>query len=586
MKAIRSTLISVDTETTGTGFDDRPVGLSYCADGGQREYLRWGHEGGENNCTIDRVQYWASRELNRPENTLVFHHAGFDMRMCEYVGIKLDKPRIEDTGYVAALLNELDPSFALEDQIAQHLNRHKKDDELNQYCADAFGGKPTRRGQAGNYWRAPGDIVEPYAIGDAVDTLDLWRLRRPLLSGEELDGVYEDELALIPILLRMHMVGVKANVRAAKQLKLELTARRELLRARWNTLAGPGVKYNSSKQLAKVFDNHGYTYPFTELGNPSFEKDWMQYQTHEVAKVIMELKQLDHFIGTFIDSYVLNNVDKDGFIHGEFHPLRGDRYGTVSGRFSSGGALNLQNVPARDEVLAPMVRGMYIPCSPDHDWLKADYSQIEYRFLAHYAGGQLAREYNEDPDVDFHEMCSQLVGIPRRPAKNINFGIVYGMGEALMASKLGVGLDEAREMLLEYHTRLPEVKRIYNQADRRAKRRGFIRTWGGRKRRFRKKRSYYMSTHKALNALLQGSAADLLKRAMAKVVNEGIVDWENVVLHLTVHDELDFSVPKGAMGKWAYKQIKECMEDFKITVPIRADLGVGPDWGHCEKEAA
>jgi DNA polymerase I-like protein with 3'-5' exonuclease and polymerase domains len=576
----RYDLAAVDTETDGMGFRNRPVGLSIKTADERKTYIRWGHQGGGNNCSLSEFRRWAKKELNRSGLTLVMHNAPFDMRMLKYVGVDLNHSRVEDTGFVAALLNELEPSLALDELASKHAGIHKNDDELNLWCAEHFGGRPTRRAQAGNYWRAPGTIVAPYAIGDVDMTLALYQMLRPRLSEEDLEDVYEMETSLLPILLRMHMEGVKIDVAYAEKLKKKLEIERDDMQVKWRKLCGgKDVNFRSGDQLTPIFEAAGISTPLTKTGKKSFKKDYLEHVDHPLAQTKLKLAQLDHYINTFIDSYVLDNVDDNGFIHGEFHPLRNDSYGTVSGRFSSGGALNLQNIPARDEVWAPLIRAMYVPRSRDHQWVKADYSQIEFRYLAHYEGGRLMDAYNQQPDIDFHQMVADLTGIPRKPAKNINFGLVYGMGVALMAVKLGLPYNEARELLEEYHSRLPGVRKLYDRADRRAKKRGYIVTWGGRKRRFRRQGRSYQHTHKALNALLQGSAADLLKRAMIAV--DQVIDWDEVRLHLTVHDELDFSSPKGDK-RWP-KLIRETMEDFRLNVPVKADVEIGQNWGHVKE---
>lgn len=584
--------IGLDTETTGVTYDDRPVGLSVSLPDGSDHYYRWGHEMGGNNCSKREVLRWVKREVNRSDLTVFMHSAGFDLRMLAYeLGHEHPFPRarVEETGFMAALLNELEPDLTLDGLGHRHIEMEKEGDELWDFCSQAFGGGATRKAQAKNIWRAHGDVVEPYAKRDSRITLGLGDHLGPLLGEEGLADVYEMELKLIPILLRMHMVGVPVDVNKALALKEKLGRLLTRAERKWEREYGD-VSYTSTQQLASLFDRLGLPYKRNEPtekmlekgvteGNASITKDDLEYIQHPVAEAITRMKKLKHFKGTFIDNYILANVDPNGVIHGEFHPLRNPRYGTRSGRFSSGGGLNLQNVPARDEEWAPLIRGLYVPASRTQVWEKADYSQIEFRYLAHYAGGQLARAYNEDPDIDFHQMCAELVGIPRRPAKNINFGIVYGMGKKLMAAKLGVSLAEAATLLEEYHDRLPEVSRLYNRADRRANQRGYIVTWGGRKRRFEKRGRGYAHTHKALNALLQGSAADLMKKAMISVADG--LDWEATPLHLTVHDELDFSVPREKRARARFNRVlREKMEDFQLRVPVKVDIEAGEDWGH------
>lgn len=582
--------VALDTETTGLEWKDRPVGLSWATPDGEAGYLAWGHERGGNNHSLAEVRDWAARELHRPDLLKIFHNAAFDLRMLAYHGILLPPP-FGDTATIAPLLNELEPSFSLNSLGQKYLNDEKDEGALNEYCAMQFGGAPTRKAQAKHYWRAPGDVVREYAEQDAQLTLALHDHLHPQLIEEGLASLYQTEIALLPLLLKMHLVGVKVDVARAAALRDKLNADLAAATAEWRLLAGDANPH-STQQVAAVFRKAGLDVNRTERGNDSITADDLKGVDHPLVHSLLRIRRLAHYAGTFIESYLLKNADECGLIHGEFHPLRTDHYGTVSGRFSSGGGLNLQNIPSRDEIMGPLIRGLFVPYTAAQRWLKIDYSQIEFRFFAHYAGGQLRAAYNTDPDVDFHQMVADLTGIERRPAKNINFGLVYGMGIKKLAAELGRPLPEVQEIFAQYHRKLPEVRPLADRAARRAANRGYIRTWGGRHRRFMsaaeakakgwhvREHEKFVGTHKALNALLQGSAADLIKRAMVAVAP--LIDWETTHLHLTVHDELDLSIPAGAAGDRVTRQLVDVMEGFDLTVPIRAEAEVGPDWGHTE----
>jgi len=573
-------VIALDTETTGLTDKDRPVGASLSYDD-QDCYFAWGHPE-QNSCSLTEFKAWANDAVKRAE-VVVMHNGPFDMRMLSYVDVDPLHWPVEDTGTVCALLNELEPSFELDKLSLKYTGKSKSDDELNQWCADHFGGAATRNAQAKNYHRAPGRIVAPYAKGDSRMTLDLYKARRPLLKDEGLESVYALELLQLPIVLKMHRVGVRIDQRQAVALRDDLLRKHTVL-DRWLEHMAPGVNFNSTPQLAALFDTLGIPYLYTEAGNPSITKELLNELAatgkYEFPSKLVEYRQLKHYANTFIQSYLLDNIRDTGTVHGEFHPIKRDKYGTVSGRYSSGGGLNLQNIPARDPFWAPMIRGLYIPYSPDHDWDRYDYSQIEYRYLAHYAGGKLRQAYQGNPDIDFHQMVSDMSGMDRKPAKNLNFAVVYGQGvNATMAQLGGLSREKTLEFLRQYHSAVPEAKRLMNRAMNVAAQRGYIITWGGRRRRFRKKDSGgYQSLHKALNALLQGSAADLMKKAMVAV--DEVIDWQDAILHLTVHDELDLSITRGETGDTYRRQIKEAMEDFDLSVPIKAVHERGTDWGH------
>lgn len=626
---------AVDTETTGVGRADRPVGCSIWTPDGVGRYMRWGHERGGNNCTLEEFVGWARAELARPGQVKVFFNAPFDLRMLAYVGaIEFPGliPNVEDAGTSAALLNENEPSYSLDRLGERYLGERKEDAELLEYCAAQFGGRPWRTVQGRNIWRAPGDLVEAYAVQDAGMTLRLHDRNRAALRAEGLEPIYRTETDLIPILVNMHLAGVRVDRARAEEVNRGLLLELDRAKRRWMELADaarvdmpPQGEWAlpSTAQAAAVFRATGVpAIGKTEVrkndsgdetgGNDSVTKELLEAAAdeHEPARCLLRIRELTKLGGTFIKSYILDEADEHDRVHGEFHPLPveylpGKRYGTVSGRLAS----SLHNVPGdRHPTAGRLVRGLFIPYDDEGEWVKADYSQIEYRFLGHYAGGSIAAAYNRDPDVDFHQMLADLIDRPdicnRRRTKNVNFAKVYGAGLAQAARTAGITVPEWKKILAVYDERVPEVDQIYKAADRRANQRGYIVTWGGRRCRFMtaaearskgwrvRDGEAHVSTYKALNRLLQGSAADLIKKAMVRVAGPGgLVDWRNTVLHLTVHDELDFTSRRGAEGERFRARLAEAMEDWRgegattpLTVPIKADINAGASWGALIKD--
>ena len=288
-----------------------------------------------------------------------------------------------------------------------------------------------------------------------------------------------------------------------------------------------------------------------------------------------------------------------GRIHCQFHST-----GTVTGRFSSSNP-NLQQVPARDQELAPLIRQLFIP-EVGEEWVCADYAQQEPRVLVHYASlknidsALTARNnYHQDENTDFHQMVADMAEIPRKQAKTINLALFYGMGQKKLAKELGLDEETAKNLFIKYHSKVPFVRTISNQVSSIASTRGYIKTLLGRKRRFnlwepadsfgekalpyslataeyhkqKLKRAY---THKALNALIQGSSADITKAAMYQIYKAGFLKDLNLLL--TVHDELDFSVApdKQKCLKEAIQVMKNCI---KLQVPLQVDVERGSSWG-------
>lgn len=588
----------IDTETKGRGRNTIPVGCSVATPDGQQRYMRWGHEAGGNNCTLQEFQRWAKGELQDPSQTAVFFNAPYDLRALSHINVTL-RAIPEDAGIVCFLLNEFEEQFSLDALSQKYLHRGKTGDELYERLAQQFGGKPTRRQQAPNIWRGSGDWSATYACDDAALTLDLYELREPLLRGEGLREVYQLETMLIPVLNRMYHAGVRIDIERAQQIKAQLDDELKDVTVEWNQLSG-GIGFGERSKLIPFLLGLGIDLPKTPKGNYSVAKEVLLNLTHPVGQMIRRMRQLSHYSGTFIQNYLLDNADDLGYIYPEFHQVKrsygeiDDETGTITGRFSSSGDLNAQNIPARDNELAPLIRSMFIPMDEDSVWLKSDYQAIEYRLFAHYAGGRLRQSYVDDPLQDLHQWCADLLGLTKRygakegrtKAKTVNFAKIYGAGVPKMALTLGVPLEEAQDLTDLYDRQIPEARKLYWKAMNRASVRGYVTTWLGRKLRFQafgERHKRYWKTYSALNKICQGGSADLTKTAMVEL--DQVIDWKTTKMHLTVHDELDFSVPKGKAGDRITRDIKEVMEHCAaFTVPIIAECKRGPNWGHAEKD--
>lgn len=623
---------AIDTETTGVGWQDRPVGVSISTPDGQSWYFRWGHERGGNNCSLEEFTAWARVEFYRPAQIKVFFNAMFDLRMLVNAGIVGPElfPSIEDAGTSAALLWEHENSYTLSRLCEKYLGETKDDSFLNEWCQAQFGGRADRS-QAANYWRAPGNIVEPYAIGDTELTLHLFDRNRAMIREQGLERIYQIETALIPIVVRMNVVGVRVDPAAAERTKKAIAQQLVITRARWTEIAAEaGVEMladtesgekqwtlPSTAQVVPVFDHlgipYGRTKPSTRFpqGQSSITKVTLEATDHEAATVLLSIRENEKLEGTFVDT-ILEMGGADGIIHSEFHPLMveyvpGKKYGTVSGRFS---AKLVHQIPGdRNPAVGELIRSLFIPYYEGGQWVKADNSQIEYRFLAHYAGGVLAEAYNADPNVDFHNMVRDLINNPdlnRVMIKSVNFAELYGAGLAKGALLAGVSIEEWKRIKKLYHEKTGGVIAGLNQkVQAAAGRRGYITTWGGRRCHYFTAseargmgwkvhpHEKHVGTYKSLNNLLQGSAGDFNKYQMVRTVHD-LVDWKNVLLHLTVHDELDFTAPKGAAGTKFQKSLNECMTDWssteytdgapRINVPIKVEIAAGPSWGKAKKE--
>jgi len=314
-----------------------------------------------------------------------------------------------------------------------------------------------------------------------------------------------------------------------------------------------------------------------------------------VVRMIAQAREINKAYTTFIDSII--RYEHNGRIHAEINQLRNAGGGTVTGRFSYQNP-NLQQIPARNKDLGPKIRSLFIP-EEGCKWRCFDYNQQEPRLVVHYASlyklpsvYEVVDSYKDSIKSDFHQTVADMAEIPRSQAKTINLGLFYGMGKAKLQAELGVTKEKAAELFNQYHAKVPFVKQLMEKASNRAQDRGQIRTLLGRLCRFHLwepnsfgmhkamshedalrehgpgiKRAY---TYKALNKLIQGSAADMTKKSMLELYKEGIV------AHIQIHDELDLSIEDDKQ----VKKIVEIMESaVDLEVPNKVDYEFGKNWG-------
>lgn len=309
------------------------------------------------------------------------------------------------------------------------------------------------------------------------------------------------------------------------------------------------------------------------------------------SKVVEDLlfcRKADKILNTFLAGSLRVNVCPDGRIHPSILTLKGGDEstglsGTVTGRFAMKNP-NLQQIPSKgkNKYWGRMCRECFIP-EKGHWFAKIDYSQVEYRILAHYAMGpgseHLRETYIDDPNTDYHQYIQDMTNLARSYAKNLNFGCMYGMGIGKMMLTFGWSRQFCEEVLSTYHGKAPYIKFTMRKVSEVAERRGYIRTLSGRHSHMEKRETLY----KMLNKLIQGSAADIMKKAMvdiydSKIVGEGKNDLK---WHVTVHDELDVSVPQTAEGIRKLFKMKYLMEHaYELKVPLKAEIEIGDNWAN------
>ena len=448
-------------------------------------------------------------------------------------------------------------------------------------------------------YKLPAQHVGQYAEQDASLTLRLWQQFKGLIVKEDVGSVFELETKVLRVIIDMRGKGVCVDLDRAEQVKQKLENQENNILKEIKSKSGVNVEIWAADSVAKVFDSLGLTYKKTEKTQaPSFTKNFLKNHTDPVAQMVVQARELNKARTTFIDTILKHQVR--GRIHAELHPLRSELGGTVTGRFSYSNP-NLQQIPARHGEIGPMIRSLFLP-EEDCQWGAFDYSSQEPRIVVHYAklmnfrgAEDFADQYQKDPRTDFHQMAADIVGVPRKQAKDINLGLFYGMGSNKLAETLGLELEEAKELFAVYHKKVPFVKELADYTVNRASRKGVIRTLLGRKCRFDqwepskygiwKAQSYQEAfnehgaaikrafTYKALNKLVQGSAADQTKAAMVALWEEGITPM------IQVHDELDVSVESDSQIKRITELMQDCVE---LEVPSIIDAELGPNWGEAK----
>ena len=594
------------------------VGIAVAVDG-YKAYFPIAHGEGPN---MDRkkVLDWFTDVCESPA-TKIFHNAMYDVCWIKNLGIKING-LIIDTMIAASIIDENRFQYSLNSLSWVYLKQGKNEALLTK-AAKERGLDPKAE-----MWKLPASEVGGYAEKDAELTLLLWHHLKRIIIEDDLQDIFNLETDLFPCLVDMRHLGVRVDIEKADQLKKVMAIKEQNLLQQIKIETGIDTQIWAARSIAEVFEKLKLPYSRTEkTDSPSFTKNFISTHSHPVVRMIAEARKINKVSTTFIDT-ILNHSHL-GRIHADINQIRSDDGGTVTGRFSMSNP-NLQQIPARDPDTGPLIRSLFIP-EEGCTWGTFDYSQQEPRLVAHYAlrfgldsAAPISEAYQEDPKTDFHQIVADMAEIDRKEAKTINLGLFYGMGKAKLQNELNVSKDKADELFNTYHGRVPFVKQLMNQVMSAAQSKGQIKTLLGRRCRFPKyepilrgsdwgtfvpaedhdtmlelkemgphlkdrdgnvlkdtkgnpKRNYWYNnstrrafTYKALNKLIQGSAADMTKRAMVNLYKEGLIG------HIQIHDELDFSIESESQAK----KIKNIMENaVDLKVPNKVDYESGPNWG-------
>lgn len=588
-RAYETGLLAVDTETTGlTPAKASLVGICLSCELGKGYYVPLAHThppqdllGGPAE-EIKQIPLQQAIDLLRPllEDPCVLkigHNMKYDWQMIAKHGPRMSP--VDDTMLMSYVLDGSNHGHGM-DELAEILCGHKN------IAFEDVAGKGKNQI---TFDLVPLDKARDYAAEDAEITLRLYHILKPRLAKEQCTRVYEDiERPIIPVIADMELAGIKVDTKALKEMSLEFGKKLTVLESEIYKLAGHEFNVASPKQMGVVL--------FEEMGLPGGSKtkggDWstaadvledLEAQGHEIVTKILEWRQLSKLKSTYTDALQEQINPATGRVHTSFHMT-----GTNTGRLSSSDP-NLQNIPIRTEE-GRRIRTAFI-AEQGHKLLSVDYSQVELRLAAELAGVKALQDAFRD-HVDIHALtASQVFGVPleqvtpelRRSAKAVNFGIIYGISGWGLAKQLNVTPQEANQFIQKYLKNFQEIQEYMENRKEEARQNNFVKTLYGRKcmvgnihAKMPAQRNF--AERQAINAPLQGTAADIIKIAMARMPKALKEAGLKARMLLQVHDEILLEVPDDEVQATAdlVRYVMESVAD--IGVPLEAEAGWADNW--------
>jgi DNA polymerase I len=567
-----------DSETTALDpLRANPVGFSFAWEPGVAYYLPVRGPMGSKILPLDLVLDAIRPALTNPEVEKVGQNIKYDMLVLRRVEIPVLGP-VTDTMVLSYLLESGERNHNL-DQLSQRLLNHemipisdligKGKNQLTMDLVDLF-------------------KVAEYAGEDADATWRIEEILAPQVKEAGLWNLYADlEQPLIGILAEMEAIGVKVDVPRLNQLSKEFAEKIARTEEEIYREAGHPFNIGSLPQLRKVlFDELKLpSSKKTPKGEPSTDVEVLEdlAAKHPLPKLLIDHRHLSKLKSTYLDT-LSTLADEDGRVHASFNQVV-----AATGRLSSSDP-NLQNIPIRSED-GGQIRQAFVAGFPGWSLLAADYSQIELRILAHYTKDPtLLRAFAEDIDVHT-TVASRIFGVPvanvdsnqRRVAKMVNFGVMYGIKPFGLASRLGITQAEAVIFIDAYFNEYASVEAFMNRTLEGAARDGYVETILGRRRMINgvkntTGRNLNTAERTAVNAVIQGSAADLIKRAMIEVNRRIKAEGLKARLLLQIHDELVFEAPDAEIPALAGLVRQAMVEAIPFDVPLQVDVAVGPNW--------
>lgn len=570
---------------------------------------------------VDAIRRWET-DHQRAGVRFVMQNGPYDCGWGAVDGIPLP-PLVDDTVAMANMVDEQRPSFEL-NALCAWQGIPGKDERLLREALAAYGWPTSGPDWKSNIWRLPARYDGPYAEQDAAATLRLCELMDPEIDRQGVRDAYQLEMDLLPMVHEMRRRGVRVDLDAAEQATLVFRRKREeALRDLSDHLEQTtGIDdLRRNDWLDQTFTRYKIAFP-REGGRGSFEAKWMRRVDHWLPRLVCRARAAEDAAEKFLQTYVIGYAHR-GRLHASINQFRGEDGGTRTSRFSYSGP-PLQQMPHRDEDMAALIRGVFLP-EPGEWWLSADYSQQEYRLIVHYAerlgltkASVAAQRYRDDPRTDYHSMVAEMTGLERKPAKDCNFAKSYGAGKDKFAAMIGRSVEDATRIMAQYDVEMPFVRELNELCQSSAEKRGYVLlldrarihfdswepTWLSQEERSRgwnsggkikmgdcsreeaeervadpdhpwyRKRLRRAKCRKAMNAKIQGSAARQTKMAMRACWRAGHVPL------LQMHDELNFSQSEEQQGL----EVTEIMREVKrLNVPMLVDAEYGRTWGDAKR---
>lgn len=533
---------------------------------------------------IHPIEHEIVKELDRQDITVIGHNLAFDLKFLYRIGLTKFDAKFDDTIINAVLCNEWHESVSLDHLTKVYRVEHKKVSIL-EHIAQMV---PEARGNVAKsnmqwFYKLRGDDREAiaYAAGDGTSTWQLRHVLRSEMEKQNLSLVHGVECRVIPVLARMVTRGVKIDEEQIHRVKQEIARRKEVARSKLPADFNP----RSSSQVRKLMEDNNFTdWPLTPKGSPSFPESWLE--TNPIGQDIVAIRKLENLENSFINPMLETHLWR-GRVHPEYNQLRGDEYGTVTGRLSSSNP-NLQQVSKRNKELGWLHRSIFVP-DDGMLWGSADYEQMEPKLLAYYTRCKVLMDgFNANPPVDAHmavtracnpdwqTLTPEELKMRRETGKRINQTLITGGGKGVLVSKYGVDPNEVDGVWNEYFKAMPEIKTFQRTAAQRMASRGYVISLLGRHARMNGK------DYVALNRLLQCGNADCLKLKMVEIDDYFRSEGDRVNLLNNVHDSFDFQFRPE--DRKIYDEALKIMTSFgpddviQLDVPITADHKIGNNW--------